>query len=42
MDGGHINRELQQLARKHHDRDTQALQVLYAVEGFLRRLSPSV
>lgn len=41
MDGGHVNRELQRLAREHHDRDTQALQVLYAIEGFLRRLSVS-
>lgn len=41
MDGGHVNRELQRLAREHHGRDTQALQVLYAIEGFLRRLSVS-
>lgn len=41
VDGGHVNRELQRLAREHHGRDTQALQVLYAIEGFLRRLSVS-
>lgn len=41
VDGGHVNRELQRLAREHHGRDTQALQVLYAIEGFLRRLSAS-
>lgn len=41
VDGGHVNRELQHLAREHHGRDTQALQVLYAIEGFLRRLSVS-
>jgi predicted nucleotidyltransferase component of viral defense system len=41
MDGAHVNRELQRLAREHHGRDTQALQVLYAIEGFLRRLSVS-
>ena len=40
-DGEHVNRELQRLAREHHGRDTQALQVLYAIEGFLRRLSVS-
>ncbi len=32
---------MQRLAREHHDRDTQALQVLYGIEGFLRRLSAS-
>lgn len=41
MDGEHVNRELQRLAREHHGRDTQALQVLYTIEGFLRRLSVS-
>jgi predicted nucleotidyltransferase component of viral defense system len=41
VDGGHVNRELQRIAREHHGRDTQALQVLYAIEGFLRRLSVS-
>jgi predicted nucleotidyltransferase component of viral defense system len=41
VDGAHVNRELQRLAREHHGRDTQALQVLYAIEGFLRRLSVS-
>lgn len=41
VDGGHANRVLQRLAREHHGRDTQALQVLYAIEGFLRRLSVS-
>lgn len=41
VDGGRINHELQRLAREHHGRDTQALQVLYAIEGFLRRLSVS-
>jgi hypothetical protein len=32
---------LQSLAREHHGRNTQALQLLYAIEGFLRRLSLS-
>lgn len=41
VDGEHVNRELQRLAREHHGRDTQALQVLYAIEGFLRRLAVS-
>jgi hypothetical protein len=36
-----INHELQRLAREHHGRNTQALQLLYAIEGFLRRLSLS-
>lgn len=36
-----VNRALQRLAREHHGRDTQGLQVLYAIEGFLRRLSVS-
>jgi len=36
-----VNRELQSLAREHHGRNTQALQLLYAIEGFLRRLSLS-
>ena len=31
----------QSLAREHHGRNTQALQLLYAIEGFLRRLSLS-
>jgi len=40
-DADRVNRELQKLAREHHGRDTQALQLLYAIEGFLRRLSLS-
>jgi predicted nucleotidyltransferase component of viral defense system len=36
-----VNRQLQRLARERHGRNTQALQVLYAIEGFLRRLSLS-
>jgi hypothetical protein len=36
-----VNRRLQNLAREHHGRNTQALQLLYAIEGFLRRLSLS-
>ena len=36
-----VNHELQRLAREHHGRNTQALQLLYAIEGFLRRLSLS-
>ncbi len=36
-----VNLALQRLARERHGRDTQALQVLYAIEGFLRRLSRS-
>lgn len=40
-DGDRINRQLQRVARERHGRDTQALQVLYAIEGFLRRLSLS-
>lgn len=36
-----VNLELQSLAREHHGRNTQALQLLYAIEGFLRRLSLS-
>lgn len=36
-----VNRQLQRLARERHGRNTQALQVLYAIEGFLRRLSRS-
>jgi hypothetical protein len=36
-----VNRQLQSLAREHHGRNTQALQLLYAIEGFLRRLSLS-
>lgn len=41
VDVEHVNRELQRIAREHHGRDTQGLQVLYAIEGFLRRLSVS-
>jgi len=41
MDPDQINRELRRLAHEHHGRNTQALQVLYAIEGFLRRLSAS-
>jgi predicted nucleotidyltransferase component of viral defense system len=41
VDTERVNRDLQRLAREHHGRDTQALQVLYAIEGFLRRLSVS-
>lgn len=41
VDPDRINRQLQALARERHGRDTQALQVLYAIEGFLRRLSAS-
>jgi Nucleotidyl transferase AbiEii toxin, Type IV TA system len=40
-DADQVNRRLQRLARERHGRDTQALQVLYAIEGFLRRLSLS-
>jgi hypothetical protein len=40
-DADSVNRRLQRLAREHHARNTQALQVLYAIEGFLRRLSLS-
>jgi hypothetical protein len=40
-DGDRVNRQLQRIARERHGRDTQALQVLYAIEGFLRRLSLS-
>jgi len=36
-----VNRQLQRLARERHGHNTQALQVLYAIEGFLRRLSRS-
>lgn len=36
-----VNRQLQSLARERHGRNTHALQVLYAIEGFLRRLSAS-
>jgi hypothetical protein len=36
-----VNRQLQRLARERHGYNTQALQVLYAIEGFLRRLSLS-
>lgn len=36
-----VNRQLQRLARERHGHNTQALQVLYAIEGFLRRLSLS-
>lgn len=32
---------VQRLARERHGRDTQGLQVLYAIEAFLRRLSVS-
>lgn len=41
IDAERVNRQLQNLAREHHGRNTQALQVLYAIEGFLRRLSIS-
>jgi hypothetical protein len=41
IDADRVNRQLQNLAREHHGRNTQALQVLYAIEGFLRRLSIS-
>lgn len=40
-DSDQINRALQSLARERHNSNTQALQVLYATEGFLRRLSRS-
>lgn len=40
-DSEEVNHRLQGLARELHGRDTQALQVLYAIEGFLRRLSLS-
>ena len=40
-DGDRVNRQLRRVARERHGRDTQALQVLYAIEGFLRRLSLS-
>jgi len=40
-DGDRVNRQLQRIARERHGRDTQALQVLYGIEGFLRRLSLS-
>jgi Nucleotidyl transferase AbiEii toxin, Type IV TA system len=40
-DADSVNRQLQRLAREHHARNTQALQILYAIEGFLRRLSIS-
>lgn len=40
-DGDWVNRQLQRIARERHGRDTQALQVLYGIEGFLRRLSLS-
>jgi hypothetical protein len=40
-DAEHISRDLRRLAREHHARDTQGLQVLYAIEGFLRRLAVS-
>ncbi len=40
-DADRVNRQLQLLAREHHNRNTQALQLLYAIEGFLRRLSLS-
>lgn len=40
-DADGVNPQLQSLARERHGRDTQALQVLYAIEGFLRRLSLS-
>ncbi len=36
-----INRELQRVARERHGSNTQGLQVLYAIEGFLRRLAVS-
>jgi hypothetical protein len=36
-----VNRQLQRLARERHGHNTQALQVLYAIEGFLQRLSLS-
>jgi hypothetical protein len=36
-----VNRQLQSLARERYGHNTQALQVLYATEGFLRRLSLS-
>ena len=41
IDAERVNRHLHNLAREHHGRNTQALQVLYAIEGFLRRLSIS-
>jgi hypothetical protein len=40
-DADRVNRQLQKLARERHRRNTQGLQVLYAIEGFLRRLSIS-
>jgi hypothetical protein len=40
-DGDRVNRQLQRIARERHGRDTQALQVLYGIEVFLRRLSLS-
>jgi hypothetical protein len=36
-----INRELQRVARERHGSNTQELQVLYAIGGFLRRLAVS-
>lgn len=36
-----VNLQLQRLASEHHNRNTHALQLLYAIEGFLRRLSRS-
>ena len=38
VDADRVNRELQRLARERHGSNTQGLQVLYAIEGFLRRL----
>jgi hypothetical protein len=40
-DADRVNRELRRLAREQHGHNTHALQVLYAIEGFLRRLSLS-
>lgn len=40
-DAEQINRELQRLARERHGSNTHALQVVYSIEGFLRRLSVS-
>lgn len=40
-DADRVNLQLQRLVREHHNRNTQALQLLYAIEGFLRRLSRS-
>ncbi len=33
IDGDRVNRQLQRIAGERHGRDTQALQVLYAIEG---------